>query len=790
MSRAGPQVVVDSARGLVQVRDRLLSCAGMAFVARALSLPAVSRVDFDLAAGSVTVQLAGDGPGLGGLLEGLAAAVRTAEPVSLPADAVTLRRGTIWRVGRRLTTWRVGSDAAGTLRFRHPRMRRDRAFARGLERLVITLPGVHDARISGWSSDLVVHVDPESCDGEALLEILQRAVDERAAPGSETSSWSMAEKTATLGLLAATDLMLPALAPVCGLLIVGGNLPTITAAAGDLRRLRIGPATVATAIICGTLATGQFLAAGIMAWSFDFWRRRHRRDIEAERTLLLEDAVPMAPRLSLKGPAEPCARVGERLAFELWDVVPADGRIVSGGCVMDERAVTGRAGCRWAGPGEQVPAGAVIVGGDGVLEVERGTPESRVAGVIQLLAAATAFQPGRFAPTIEADRLVTQFAGPTLATAGLGLLAGDLTTAVAVMRPDYGSAEAMSLSFEDLDAVACGLGAGCLLSSPRVLDSLAKVDTVVVLDDSKLAAQAIEIDAVEYRAEGPAQAEMLRMATSLARHVAGPRRDVLAGLAAERGCVVADVVPESFGGVDGLRIVHRQGGHTIALSEPREARGAELPPLVLTIDDVPQATFSFRQGQMPRAAVDLERITAEWGLRLVVAACPTVAERLPGDERLPTDPEVVGHRLAELRAAGHRLAIVGPPEKLAEVADLQDVTVALGLGGAPGWSAGIVCLAGEIAALADLLGAAAERRHKLAAARRLSILPNAACVAGAFLFGFTSVVAAVVSNLGTLGIYRRASGGLHRRRRRHWLRQRAVLPRLAGHAPTARRATS
>jgi hypothetical protein len=211
---------------------------------------------------------------------------------------------------------------------------------------------------------------------------------------------------------------------------------------------------------------------------------------------------------------------------------------------------------------------------------------------------------------------------------------------------------------------------------------------------------------------------------------------------------------------------------------------------VLTIDDVLQATFSFRHGQMPRAAADLERITAERGVRLVLAACPTVAEQLPGDERLPPHPEIIGRRLAELRAAGHRLAIVGPPDKLAEVADLQDVTVSLGLGGVPGWSAGIVCLAGEVTALADLLGAAAERRRKLAAARRLSILPNAACVAGAFLFGFTSVVAAVVSNLGTFGIYRRASGGLHRRRRRHWLRQRAVLPRLAGHAPTARRAAS
>lgn len=787
MSRPLADVRLDPTRGLVRVRDQRLVTTGREFAARALACPAVNRVYVDLGAGIAEVRLVATGSAFSQAVAELSVAVRSAEPVTLPSDALAVSRTTIWRLGRRLTTWRIGSDASGTLRFRHPRMRRDRTLARGLERLVLTLPGIHDARLSGWSSDLVVHVDPAACDADALLEVLQRAVDERLIPGHQTSPWSMAEKTATLGVLAATDLILPALAPVSGLLVVGSNLGTIAAAAADLRRLRIGPATVATAIICGTLATGQFLASGIMAWSYDFWRRRHWRDVDAERLLLLEDAVPMPPRPPVSWAAEPFPRPGDRLSFGEWHVVPADARIVCGGGVVDERAVTGTAGCRWVGPGDEVPAGAVMIGGRGELEVERGTGESRVADVIRLLTAATDFQPGRFSPTIEADQLVTQFAGPTLATAGLGLLAGDVTTAAAVLRPDYGSAEAMSRSFEDLDAVACGLGVGCLLTAPRVLDDLAAVDTIVVLDHPRLAECELEIDHVDGGPAGAGLGDLLRLTAGLVRHVAGPRRDALLRLAARHGCTVPDIVPESFGGVDGLRIVRRYGHDEIALREQETDSGPVPRPLVITVNDAPRATFHFRQGRRLAAAIELERISRH-GVGVVVACDPRMADRLPDVERLPPDADEIQRRLAELRAAGRRLAVVGPPRLLSRCAGPSDVTVALGLTPTPGWSAGIVCLTGTIASLADLLVAAAERRRKLATARRLSILPNAACVAGAFLFGFTSVVAAVVSNLGTLGVYRRASGSLQRRRRRHWLRQRAVLPRLAGHAHVVGRA--
>jgi hypothetical protein len=63
-------------------------------------------------------------------------------------------------------------------------------------------------------------------------------------------------------------------------------------------------------------------------------------------------------------------------------------------------------------------------------------------------------------------------------------------------------------------------------------------------------------------------------------------------------------------------------------------------------------------------------------------------------------------------------------------------------------------------------------------AQQLILLPNLACVAGAFLFGFTGMTAVMLSNLGTLGLYRRASDSL--RGLESILPARSDQPRRAG----------
>ncbi|NDC53580.1 MAG: hypothetical protein EBZ74_04650 [Planctomycetia bacterium] len=530
-----------------------------------------------------------------------------------------------------------------------------------------------------------------------------------------------------------------------------------------------------------------------MAWSLDFWRRRHRRDVEAERRLLLEDAVPLPACAAVATAAgqtstRPAETIGPeaRVPLGRWDVVPADGRVAEGGGVIDARCVTGVPGARVVRPGDLLEAGSVVLGGAVMLEVARPAAESRMARIAGLLAAATAPQPGRFAPTRAAEEFGERFAAPTLATAGLGLLAGDVATAVAIMRPDYANGEALAVSFEDLDAVARGLAAGCVLARPAALDALDTVDTILLVDHPRLRDRGTRVTRVVagVAAGDEPQAESIRWAASLARHLADPRREALGALAAERGSVLVDIVPQSFGDAAGLRLVHGVGGRDVCLGEARTEQAAEWRPLVLEVAGRPAATFEF--GPAPeraatRALDRLREIRGDRELRVLLAVDTAAARDTGTAETLAHElhcdgvVDVAGIGLAgqvrTLTQAGRRVACVGPAAAVAAAEDVATVTV--GLGDEPP-AAGIVALSGDVGCLADLCRAAGERRARLLLSRRLTILPNVACVAGAFLLGFTSLVAAVVTNLGTLGTYRRAAATLHHDRRRHWLRHRSI----------------
>jgi cation transport ATPase len=73
----------------------------------------------------------------------------------------------------------------------------------------------------------------------------------------------------------------------------------------------------------------------------------------------------------------------------------------------------------------------------------------------------------------------------------------------------------------------------------------------------------------------------------------------------------------------------------------------------------------------------------------------------------------------------------------------------------------VLLLSPRLTPLAELWAIAREHDGRLNEARRLTLLPNLLCVAGAFTFGFTSLTSVVISNLGTLGVYTRSARSLH-----------------------------
>lgn len=780
MNPPSPQVSVDAVRGIVRVQlgpDTAASARlRRQFIGRVFSCEHVTRVDLRRDPRQVELRIAGPATACGEIVREIGLALGGERCLAVPDDALVGLPVSVRRVGSRVTTWQVVAVAAKCLRFSHRRLRCDRMLARRCQRLALTQPGVRSARLSGWASDLVVRFDPGQFLGDHLLAELQHEVD-GPPRGRITSPWEMTASSATLGVAAAADLAVSALSPVSAVLLVGTNIRTLTAAVADLMRWRISMPVVAAAIVFGTLATGQFLASGIMAWSFDFWRRRHRRDMDAERRLLMEDALPW-PRSSPAAaagmpPADRGIDAGHEVRLELGDVVPADGRVIAGGGVIDDRSVSGIAGARGVRAGEFLPAGAVVLGGRFSLVAETPLAQTRLAMIGRMLEEATHWRPGRHAPTKRAEEFGEQLAAPTLATAGLGLLAGDIATAVAVMRPDYANAEAIAGSFDDLDAVSRGLAAGCVIRSPAGLDTLAMADAMVLFPYPDVDRGRLEVVRVVRSLAGPlpasgdeaaAQTEAIRWAASLASHVADERREALAHLACDQGIPLLVIAPESFGDADGVRILGRVGGREITIRDAVPERD-DHRPLVLEIDGCPVATFEFGRSHELHAAAVIKQLREEFGLRtfLVVKDGDTAGGDLAAT--IGCDGVVaVGRRnvkacIEQFVEAGCRVACVGADSDLMQVGAGPQVTIEVGGGGGPA-IADIVMLSADLARIPDLIMAGQERIRRRTVSRRLTILPNALCVAGAFLLGFTSLVAAVVCNVSTLGMYRLATRGL------------------------------
>ena len=87
----------------------------------------------------------------------------------------------------------------------------------------------------------------------------------------------------------------------------------------------------------------------------------------------------------------------------------------------------------------------------------------------------TAREPRRDMATF-AERSVA----PTLAMAGLGLLVGDVTTAGAILRPDYATGPGLAFPLETMQVIALCIRHGIVIRDSAVIERLATTDLLIL----------------------------------------------------------------------------------------------------------------------------------------------------------------------------------------------------------------------------------------------------------------------------------------------------------------------
>lgn len=213
--------------------------------------------------------------------------------------------------------------------------------------------------------------------------------------------------------------------------------PSVGWVVAALRRGRAGVDVIATLALVGTLAVGEYLAGSLIALMLATGRtldaaaeRRASRDL---RTLL--ERAPRTARRRVGDKVEQVPLdsvvVGDLLIVGPGEVVAVDGRVATGGAVLDESALTGEAVLAEYDTDEAVRSGTVNAGGAFELEATAIAQESTYAEIVRLAEQAGSER----APMVRlAESYAAWFLPLSLAISGLAwLLSGSAARAVAVL---------------------------------------------------------------------------------------------------------------------------------------------------------------------------------------------------------------------------------------------------------------------------------------------------------------------------------------------------------------------
>jgi Cu+-exporting ATPase len=311
-----------------------------------------------------------------------------------------------------------------------------------------------------------------------------------------------------------------------------------------------------------------------------------------------------------------------------------------------------------------------------------------------------------------------------------------------------------------MTATGRGAQAGVLIRNAEALETLARVDTLIVDKTGTLTLGKPELAAV-LPAPGHDEAEVLRLAASLERGSEHPLAEAIVRGAEARGISLAEA--RDFEALTGKGVKGVVGGRAVALgnaallaelgvaaageADARRDRGETV--MFVVVDGAVAGLVAVADPVKETTPVALKALH-ELGLRIVMATgdnertARAVAGRLGIDEiRADVLPEDKARIVRELQAAGARVAMAGDGVNDAPALAQADVGIAMGTGADVAIeSAGLTLVKG------DLTGIVRARRLSLATMRNIrqnlffALVYNAAGVpvAAGVLYPFLGVL--------------------------------------------------